>query len=68
GLIVIALALVGWAVMVRRTRQPNSALASTALIAAPVAARAVLKRLDFRTISVAGVIALGAILGRRLGR
>jgi hypothetical protein len=45
-----------------------SPLTASALIAAPIAARFLGGRLRLGTVALAGVVAIGAILGRSLGR
>jgi uncharacterized membrane protein YhaH (DUF805 family) len=68
GLFALAICLILAAVMVRRARRDRSPLAATALVMAPTAARLVARRIDVATISVAGVIAIGAYIGRKLAR
>jgi hypothetical protein len=54
---------------IKNRRQPQvSPLTTSALIAAPFAARFLGTRLRFGTVAVAGVVAAGAVLGRFLGR
>ncbi len=58
---------VGYSVK-ERPRTAASPLTTSALVAAPFAARFLGKRLRFGTVAVAGVVAAGAILGRYVGR
>jgi hypothetical protein len=53
---------------IRRSRRPASALATSAIVAAPIALRLIGSRLDLRAVGIAGMLTLGAILGRQLGR
>lgn len=68
GMLAIGLVLVLIGQYVRKRRGAPSALASTALVAAPFAARMVGKRINVGTIAVAGVILAGAALGNYLTR
>jgi hypothetical protein len=68
GLIVLSLIFVAVAAFIRRSRRQPSALAATALVATPVALRLLGGRLDFKALGIAGVLALGAIAGRQLGK
>ncbi len=68
GLIVVSLVFIIIAGVIRRSRKPTSALASSAIVAAPMALRLIGGRLDFKAVGIAGVLALGAIVGRQLGR
>ncbi len=66
--IAVLLMLIG--MMVRNAKPKPSArssLTASALVAAPVAARLFGKRLQLGTVAVAGVVAVGAALGRYLG-
>ena len=62
----LVVGLVGF--FVSRQRRTPSPLASTALIAAPYAARLVGRKLNLGTLAVIGVMATGAVIGRQLGR
>ena len=66
GLLVIAAitALTGRHLKNRRPQQ--NILANAAFVAAPLAARMVGKRINAGTLAIAGVIALGALLGRQI--
>jgi hypothetical protein len=68
GLVFVCMTFLLIAVFVRRSRKNPSALAATALVAAPMAARLIGGRLDFKVVGIASVLALGAIVGRQLGR
>jgi hypothetical protein len=68
GLLTASVALLAAAAFARRSRKSSSGLTSTAIVAAPIALRIIGRRLDFRTVGIAGVLALGAIVGRQLGR
>jgi apolipoprotein N-acyltransferase len=68
GLLTASVALLAAAAFARRSRKNSSGMASTAIVAAPIAMRLIGRRLDFRTVGIAGVLALGAIVGRQLGR
>lgn len=65
-LAVIAL-LVGYATK-RKPPSATSPLTTSALIAAPFAARLLGGKLKLGTVAVAGVVAAGAVLGRYIGR
>ncbi len=68
GLAVVSIVFLAIATSVRRSRKNPSALASTAIVAAPMAARLIGGRLDFKAVGIASVLALGAIVGRQLGK
>jgi hypothetical protein len=68
GLLAVSIVFLAAAAFSRRSRKNSSGLTSTALVAAPIAMRLIGARLDFRTVGIAGVLALGAIVGRQLGR
>jgi divalent metal cation (Fe/Co/Zn/Cd) transporter len=68
GLFVLAACLLIAAALVRRAKRDRSPVAATALVMAPTAAKLVARRIDFATLSVAGVIAIGAYIGRKLAR
>jgi hypothetical protein len=68
GLVLVCVAFLMIAVFVRRSRKYPSALASTAIVAAPMAVRLIGGRLNFKAVGIASVLALGAIVGRQLGR
>lgn len=59
--------IIGYSIKARRPATTSS-LTTTALIAAPFAARFMGTRLKVGTMAVAGVVAAGAILGRYIGR
>lgn len=61
------LLLVGQAVKQRR-QSATGPFATSALLAAPFAARIIGGRLSLGTLAVAGVVAAGAVLGRYIGR
>ncbi len=63
---VVAL-LVGYSVK-RKRPSASSPLTTSALIAAPFAARLLGGKLKLGTVAVAGVVAAGAVLGRYIGR
>jgi hypothetical protein len=60
------LILVGQSARERKTRSVT--MSSGAMMAAPFAARLIAKRTGLATVAVAGVVALGAVLGRYIGR
>ncbi len=68
GLLAVSVVFLITAAYIRRSRKASSALASTAIVAAPIALRLIGGRLDFKAVGMAGVLALGAIVGRQLGR
>lgn len=49
-------------------RRQSTALASSALVAVPLAARMVGRKVSYGTIAVAGMVAAGVILGRLMAR
>lgn len=49
-------------------KRSSSSLASTALVAAPFAARMIGKKVSYGTIAVAGTIAMGVLLGRFMAK
>lgn len=61
-----SLLLIGHTIQERR--QATSPLTTTALIAAPFAAKVLGSRLSFGTVAVAGVVAAGALLGRFIAK
>lgn len=68
ALLVIALVIVLAGISYKRRPRPPAALTSTALVAVPLAASILGKRLNLGTIILVGVIAMAAVLGRQLGR
>jgi hypothetical protein len=62
----IVLAFVGAAV--RSRRQTRSGLSTTALVAAPMAARLMRRHATLSALAVAGTLAAGALVGRIIGR
>jgi uncharacterized membrane protein (DUF485 family) len=64
--IAVVAILVGMAVRARRGRP--ALLTNTALVAAPMAARAIAGRVSLGTVALAAVVAIGAIVGRSLAR
>lgn len=68
GMLALALLiyLIGYVIRNRRSR--TSPLASSAIVAAPFAAKMVGKRINLATLSVAGVMLAGAAIGHYLGR
>lgn len=64
------LAAIVFAIGAYRKSQPveRSPLASTALVAAPVAAQTLGRRVNLGTIGLIAVIVSGALIGRRLAR
>ena len=50
---------------VKRRRRSSAALASTAMLAVPIASRMLGRHVNVGTVAVLGVVALGAILGRQ---
>lgn len=68
GLAVIAFAIVAAGVYRRRRRSEPSPLAATAILAAPVAAGALGRRLSVGTLIAAAAVVAGAYMGRQAGR
>lgn len=68
GLLCLAAVVALAGVYVKRRRRSSAALASTAILAVPVAARMIGRRVTVGTVAVMGVVALGALLGRQLGK
>ncbi len=68
-LLVLALGalITGYSIKNKRPAK-SSAFSTSALIAAPVAARFLGGKLRLGTVAVAGVVAAGAVLGRYIGR
>jgi hypothetical protein len=60
----IVLSLVGY--FMKHRRRSKAELTSTALTALPIAARLVTSRISWSTMTVAGIMALGVLLGRQL--
>ena len=65
GLLLAALLAVGGALFVKNRRRPARPYATAALATAPVAAKLLGSRLNWRTALVGGVVVLGALLGRQ---
>ena len=63
-----AIALLAGYAIKRKRPSASSPLTTSALIAAPFAARFLGGRLRLGTVAVAGVVAAGAVLGRYIGR
>jgi hypothetical protein len=55
-------------VWVKNAKRERSALNLTALALAPTAAKFALGRVNLTTVGIGGIIALGALLGRKLGK
>jgi hypothetical protein len=53
---------------VKNAKRERSALNLTALALAPTAAKLAVGRLNLTTVGIGGIVALGALLGRKLGR
>ena len=68
ALFVLAAIVVLVGIYISRRRRTPSPIASTALIAAPFAARIVGRKINLGTLTMLGVIAAGAVIGRQLGR
>ncbi len=68
GLALLSLALLTTGMVIRKAKRERSALNMTAMALAPTAARLVLRRINFSTVGIGGIVALGAILGRKLGK
>jgi hypothetical protein len=64
--VALLIAIVG--AYTKHRRRTSTALTASALLAAPIAAGVIGKRLNLGTIALIGVVALGAMLGRQLGR
>jgi hypothetical protein len=67
-LVVIALVLVAAGVYRRRRRTESSPLAASAILAAPVAAGALGRRVSVGTLVAVAAVLAGAYLGRQAGR
>lgn len=65
GLLLSAFISFGVGAYVRSRKRPARPLATTALVAAPVAAQLLGSKLGWRAALVGGVVVLGAILGRQ---
>ncbi|AMJ62534.1 hypothetical protein [Bosea sp. PAMC 26642] len=65
GLLVAGLISFGIAISVKNRKRPSRPMATTALMAAPVAAKLLGSKMSWRTVLVGGVIVLGAVLGRQ---
>lgn len=63
-ILAVALALVGY--FMKHRRRSKAELTSTALTALPIAARLVTTRISWGTMTVAGIMALGVLLGRHI--
>lgn len=68
GLAVVSIVFIVVALMVRKARRQASGMTSTAIVAAPLALKMLAGRSQIKTLGVIGVVALGAMLGRQLGR
>jgi hypothetical protein len=68
GLLAVAIALMIAGLAIKRARRPRSALNLTAVALAPAAARMAFSRSNIATFGVGGMLALGALLGRKLGK
>ncbi|WP_439495503.1 hypothetical protein [Bosea sp. (in: a-proteobacteria)] len=66
GLIIAALLVFALAALIKSRRRPPRPLATTALAAAPIAAKLMGSRMSWRTALVGGIVVLGAVLGRQL--
>ncbi len=67
-LLVLALIITWVGFYYKRRPRPATALTSTALVAVPLAASILGKRLNLGTIVLVGVVAMAAVIGRQLGR
>ena len=68
SLLAFALILILAGQLVARRRRGASPLASTALVAAPFAARMIGRKVSYGTVAIAGVVAMGVVLGRLMAR
>jgi hypothetical protein len=68
GLAVLSLALLATGMVIRKAKRERSALNMTAMALAPTAVRMALRRISLSTVGIGGIVALGAVLGRKLGR
>jgi hypothetical protein len=66
GLVIAALLVFALAAFIKSRRRPPRPLATTALAAAPIAAKLMGSRMSWRTALVGGIVVLGAVLGRQL--
>jgi hypothetical protein len=66
GLVIAALLVFALAALIKSRRRPPRPLATTALAAAPIAAKLMGSRMSWRTALVGGIVVLGAVLGRQL--
>lgn len=67
ALLVLAAVIVGFGYFLKNRRRSNSEMASTALMALPIAARLVTSRANWGTMTVAAILTAGVLLGRRIG-
>jgi type II secretory pathway component PulF len=67
ALIVLAMLIAGIGYFIKNRRRTRTEITSTALIALPIAARLVSSRVNWGTMTVAGIMAAGVLLGRKLG-
>jgi hypothetical protein len=68
GLLVLAVVLFAIAAFIQSRRKPPSQFTSTALAAAPLAATALQAKPSVKAAAVGGLLLLGAMLARQLGR
>jgi hypothetical protein len=67
ALLVLAMIFAGVGYFMKNRRRTRTEVTSTALIALPIAARLVTSRISWGTMTVAGIMAVGVLLGRQLG-
>jgi hypothetical protein len=67
ALLVMAILIAGIGYFVKNRRRTRTEVTSTALLALPIAARLVTSRINWGTMTVAGIMAAGVLLGRQLG-
>ncbi|QCI67784.1 hypothetical protein [Phreatobacter stygius] len=68
GLFVVALVIFAIAAFMQSRPRRSNALATTALVAAPIAASALGSKNTLKVAALGGIVLLGAALGRQLGR
>jgi hypothetical protein len=67
ALLVLAMVIAGIGYVMKNRRRTRTEVRSTALLALPIAARLVTSRINWGTMTVAGIMAAGVLLGRQLG-
>lgn len=68
GYVIAAILLMLVGSSIKNRKRERSAFNVTALALAPSAARVALKRMNVTALGIGGVVALGALLGRKLGK